>query len=258
MNLSYSKRITRPAFTDMAPFLIFLDLNTAVFGNVKLVPSYSKNYQLDYRYKTISLSAQYSDETDVYEKFTPTINEETNFITFSPNNLDSRKTLTAILSFPLNPIKDWSIRYFTSLSYAQAQGELNGLFIDNSMTSVRFNMNNNIRLTDSWRVEVSGFYQSKTNLNNGGFMLPMGKLDLSLQKKVNDNLSLTLNGFNMLNTLQFRPIIENTELNLTQTGRFIFAKPQIKLTANYTFGNQRVKAKKGKVSDESSRINIGG
>ena len=258
LNLSYSKRITRPAFTDMAPYLVFLDLNTAVFGNVKLVPSYSKNYQLDYRYKTISLSAQYSDETDVYEKFTPAINEETNFITFSPNNLDSRKTLTAILSFPLNPIKDWSIRYFTSLSYAQAQGELNGLFIDNSMTSVRFNMNNNIRLTDSWRVEVSGFYQSKTNLNNGGFMLPMGKLDLSLQKKVNDNLSLTLNGFNMLNTLQFRPIIENTELNLTQTARFIFAKPQIKLTANYTFGNQRVKAKKGKVSDESSRINIGG
>ena len=135
---------------------------------------------------------------------------------------------------------------------------MNGLFIDNSVTSVRFNMNNNIRLTDSWRVEVSGFYQSKTNLNNGGFLLPMGKLDLSLQKKVNDNLSLTLNGFNMLNTLQFRPIIGNTELNLTQTARFIFAKPQIKLTANYTFGNQRVKAKKGKVSDESSRINIGG
>ena len=258
LNLSYSKRITRPAFTDMAPFLIFLDLNTAVFGNVGLVPSYSKNYQLDYRYKTISLSAQYSDETDVYEKFTPTINEETNFITFSPNNLDSRKTLTAILSFPLNPIKDWSVRYFTSLSYAQVQGEMNGLFIDNSMTSVRFNMNNNVRLTDSWRVEVSGFYQSKTNLNNGGFMLPMGKLDLSLQKKVNDNLSFTLNGFNMLNTLQFRPIIENTELNLTQTAQLIFTKPQVKLTVNYTFGNQRVKAKKVKVSDEASRINVKG
>ena len=89
-------------------------------------------------------------------------------------------------------------------------------------------------------------------------MLPMGKLDLSLQKKVNDNLSFTLNGFNMLNTLQFRPIIENTELNLTQTAQLIFVKPQVKLTVNYTFGNQRVKAKKAKVSDEASRINVKG
>ena len=40
LNISYSKRISRPAFTDMAPMLIFLDLNTAVFGNLSLKPSY--------------------------------------------------------------------------------------------------------------------------------------------------------------------------------------------------------------------------
>ena len=122
LNISYSKRISRPAFTDMAPMLIFLDLNTAVFGNLSLRPSYSRNYQIDYRFKSVGLSAQYSNENDVFARFSPTIDTETNFITYSPNNLDKRETITAILNFPIIPTKNWKIRYFTSLSYSEVNG----------------------------------------------------------------------------------------------------------------------------------------
>ena len=258
LNISYSKRISRPAFTDMAPMLIFLDLNTAVFGNLSLRPSYSKNYQIDYRYKSVGLSAQYSNEKDVFARFSPTIDTETNFITYSPNNLDKRETITAILNFPIIPIKIWKIRYFTSLSYSEVNGLVDTRLINNSITSLRFNMNNDLNITDSFTIQVVGFYQTKRNLNNGGYMRPMGKLDISAQKKLDENIILTLNGTNLLNTMKFRPMIDTPELNLLQMAEFNFLKPQAKITLTYNFGNSNVKTKKIKSAEESKRINTTG
>ena len=258
LNISYSKRISRPAFTDMAPMLIFLDLNTAVFGNLSLRPSYSRNYQIDYRFKSVGLSAQYSNENDVFARFSPIIDTETNFITYSPNNLDKRETITAILNFPIIPTKNWKIRYFTSLSYSEVNGLVDTRLINNSITSLRFNMNNDFNITDSFTIQVVGFYQTKRNLNNGGYMRPMGKLDISAQKKIDENIILTLNGTNLLNTMKFRPMIDTPELNLLQQAEFNFLKPQAKITLTYNFGNSNVKTKKIKSSEESKRINTTG
>lgn len=258
LNISYSKRISRPAFTDMAPMLIFLDLNTAVFGNLSLRPSYSRNYQIDYRFKSVGLSAQYSNENDVFARFSPTIDTETNFITYSPNNLDKRETITAILNFPIIPTKNWKIRYFTSLSYSEVNGLVDTRLINNSITSLRFNMNNDFNITDSFTIQVVGFYQTKSNLNNGGYMRPMGKLDISAQKKIDENIILTINGTNLLNTMKFRPMIDTPELNLLQQAEFNFLKPQAKITLTYNFGNSNVKAKKIKSSEESKRVNTTG
>ena len=254
LNISYSKRISRPAFTDMAPMLVFLDLNTAIFGNLSLRPSYSRNYQIDYRFKSVGLSAQYSNENDVFARFSPIIDTETNFITYSPNNLDKRETITAILNFPIIPTKNWKIRYFTSLSYSEVNGLVDTRLINNSITSLRFNMNNDFNITDSFTIQVVGFYQTKRNLNNGGYMRPMGKLDISAQKKIDENIILTLNGTNLLNTMKFRPMIDTPELNLLQQAEFNFLKPQAKITLTYNFGNSNVKTKKIKSSEESKRI----
>ena len=258
LNISYSKRISRPAFTDMAPMLIFLDLNTAVFGNLSLRPSYSRNYQIDYRFKSVGLSAQYSNENDVFARFSPTIDTETNFITYSPNNLDKRETITAILNFPIIPTENWKIRYFTSLSYSEVNGLVDTRLINNSITSLRFNMNNDFNITDSFTIQVLGFYQTKRNLNNGGYMRPMGKLDISAQKKIDENIILTINGTNLLNTMKFRPMIDTPELNLLQQAEFNFLKPQAKITLTYNFGNSNVKTKKIKSSEESKRVNTTG
>ena len=86
-------------------------------------------------------------------------------------------------------------------------------------------------------------------------MRPMGKLDISIQKKVDENIILTLNGTNLLNTMKFRPMIDTPELNLLQMAEFNFLKPQAKITLTYNFGNKNVKSKKIKSSEESKRIN---
>lgn len=256
LNLSYSKRIKRPAFTDMAPLLVFFDLNTAVFGNLTLQPSFSDNYQIDYRIKSLSISGQYSREKNVIARFSPNIDEDSNLITYIPNNFDLRESFNAIINFPVTIASSWKIRCFTTLSSSKVVGMLDEIPVNRSVESLRFNMNHYITLGEKLSMQLIGFYQTKQNLNNGGVMLPMGKFDVSLQRKINERLNITLNGTNLLNTMVFRPKIDIPELSLYQSGYFNFQKPQVKVTAAYNFGNQKVKGKQAKQSDESSRVNM--
>ncbi len=50
-NLSYSRRITRPSYDDIAPFVSFVDLNTFSSGNPVLRPTISDAVQGSYTYK---------------------------------------------------------------------------------------------------------------------------------------------------------------------------------------------------------------
>ena len=90
--------------------------------------------------------------------------------------------------------------------------------VNRSVESLRFNMNHYITLGEKLSMQLIGFYQTKQNLNNGGIMLPMGKFDVSLQRKINERLNITLNGTNLLNTMVFRPKIDIPELSLYQSG----------------------------------------
>ncbi len=254
LNFSYSKRITRPAFTQMAPLAAFIDLNTAIFGNLSLVPSYSDNIQFDYRFKSLNISAQYSIENDIIARFSPTIDAETNFVTFTPNNFDKRKSFNVIFSYPLNPLNFWSIRLFTTFSSSAIEGSIGEVSIDRRMESARINMNNDIKISDTTSLQIVGFYQSKQNLNNGGILLPLGKLDISLQKKINENLNITLNGTNIFNTMGFRPVIDTPELNMMQRGFLNLSKPQAKMTITYNFGNNNIKTKTIRESEEAKRV----
>ncbi len=53
MNLSYSKRITRPKFDDLAPFVIFFDPNTFFSGNPAVQPSIANAIKLGFNYRSI-------------------------------------------------------------------------------------------------------------------------------------------------------------------------------------------------------------
>ncbi|MGC4022320.1 MAG: TonB-dependent receptor [Cyclobacteriaceae bacterium] len=60
IQFSYSRRITRPTYNDIAPFVFFWGPNTFSAGNTSLWPSISDAIQLSYRYKQWITSVQFS------------------------------------------------------------------------------------------------------------------------------------------------------------------------------------------------------
>jgi len=60
VNLSYSRRIDRPDYSDLNPFVYYLDQYTYAEGNPFLKPQYTNNFELDYTYnKSYNLSLSY-------------------------------------------------------------------------------------------------------------------------------------------------------------------------------------------------------
>ena len=253
LNLSYSKRINRPAFTDLAPFVLFFDLDSGVQGNTSLQPSFTNNFQIDYRYKSISISAQYADEKDVMGRFQPKFLEN-GFLILRPENLDSQKTLSAILNFPVYPANWWDIRFFTTYSYSNLVHQSDQYDLDRINSSVIFNINNDITLGKDYTLQIFGTYRSK-QLFGAYDLLPAGMLNLTLQKKT-DKFIYTLNAVNILDTNFFRWDSDIPGIKLESFGYIDFTPPQVKFNIAYNFGNQNLKSKKVKASDQTKRIQI--
>ena len=254
LNLSYSNRINRPPFTDLAPFTIFFDLDQAILGNTSLQPSFTNNFQIDYRFKTISISSQYSIETDPIGQFTPSIDETNGFITLRPDNLDRFTNFSSVISFPINPINEWGIRFSGTYSFSRLKNETAIYTIDQENSSISLNLDNNITLKNDFLIQIIGQYNSK-RFYGIYEELANGTLNVAIQKK-KGNFIYTLNGENILDTKKIRRNALIPELNYETKFVADFSPPQFKISIAYNFGNQKIKTKEIKESEEAKRINF--
>jgi len=117
----YGKRITRPTFNDMAPFVIFLDPYTFFSGNPAVQPAISNNFELGYTFKSALVSLNYGIEDSTIANFQSTIIEGTNKQLLFTENLRQVKTLSLTLSFPLTPVSWWNMYYNISGVLQEAQ-----------------------------------------------------------------------------------------------------------------------------------------
>jgi len=117
----YGKRITRPTFNDMAPFVIFLDPYTFFSGNPAVQPAISNNFELGYTFKSALISLNYGIEDSTIANFQSTIIEGTNKQLLFTENLRQVKTLSLTLSFPLTPVSWWNMYYNISGVLQEAQ-----------------------------------------------------------------------------------------------------------------------------------------
>lgn len=253
LNISASRRINRPAFTDMAPFVWFVDLNQAFQGNVSLRPSYTNNLQLDYRFKSLNLSLQYTRETDGISRFQPQI-DPNGFVTVIPDNIDFQNTFSAVLSYSFYPISVWNLRCFTTFSQTRLENNIDGNLYVNDNSNIRLNLNNDFTFEKGFSFQVWGFYQSKSVFGIN-MMKAMTSLNISLQKK-HKNFTYTLNGSNLLDMQKYRFETKGVIDDYYQNIIFDAIPPQIKFSVAYSFGNQDIKKIKLKDKEEASRIEI--
>ena len=254
-NLSLSRRINRPAFTDLAPFTFFVDVDQAFQGNVSLLPSYTNNIETSYRVKNLLFTIQYSEEKNLISKFQPQINLDTGFITIIPRNLDLQKSANIQFSYSAYPFQFWNLRMFSSYTYAEIEHQLEDALYTNSNSSFRFTLNNSFEIGNNFSFQIWGYYNTRSifGLNE---TLPRGSLNLAIQKKI-ENLTITLNGNNLLDTEHWRFETNNPDDGFNQYFDLDFRPPQVKLSAIYNFGDKNIKSKKSNQRNGSTRMQVG-
>jgi hypothetical protein len=156
--VSYGKRINRPYFQDLNPFVSPLDRFTYYAGNPYLNPSFAYNYELSYRYKgyfTATVAHGYSKD-DIAE--TIEINEG---IYYSrPGNIGKSKNYSLMLTADIPFAKWWRANFYNEITHSKFNSLLYGEPLDSSGTWWYFSANNTFTFSDKWSAELGGTYQT--------------------------------------------------------------------------------------------------
>lgn len=256
-NLSYSRRINRPSFSVMAPFVIFLDTRTSVGGNAALRPALANTFQADYTRRSLSLSVQYTDEDFTIVGFQNRFDPSTNTQLILPDNLEGQKTASLTVSFPVKVTNWWKMRYFSTVLWQESTTveDLGTFTFD--QTNFRLNGNQTFTLGNDYTAELSGFYQTRS-LNGNVRFEPLGILNFGIQKKFKGGSRLAFNLSDIFNSLKRVGITDIPEENIYIERLFDFSQRTFKLTYSASFGSKGVKKERNRktgADEEKNRVN---
>jgi len=256
-NLSYSRRITRPTFNDMAPFVIFIDPYTFFSGNAALQPSITDAVGASYVFKKKILSLSYSYSSSPITNFSPTVDSATNIETLAADNQRNQKTFSVSLSLPFTVNKWWSMQNNVNAVWQELNAFLNKAPIRITQENFSISSTQTFTLPKDISLELTGDYNS-TGLFGIYKVQPYGELNVGVQKKlVKQRSTIRLNAYNILNTMVFKPAVDLPEQNLVASGKLVFSYPSFRVTFTHNFGNDKVKQQRDRPSgneEEKSRV----
>jgi len=181
---SFGRRIDRPNYQDLNPFVVVLDKYSAFVGNPFLRPQYSNNYELTYNYKKlISVSMVYSLLTDYQVEHDY---QQGDIFFASSINLGTTisKGINANLTFA--PAKWWNFSLYTQLYRNSYEGQLKNSYLTSARTFFYATTTSQLVFSKGWSGEFTAFYQSKSVW--GQFASQARKqVNIGLQKKVLNN-----------------------------------------------------------------------
>ncbi|MEK8179990.1 TonB-dependent receptor [Flavobacterium buctense] len=231
--INYGRRINRPYFQDLNPFVSPLDRFTFYSGNPFLNPSFANNYELSYRYKSIlSTTLSYgSSKDDINE----TIEINDGIYYSRPGNIGKSQFFSLNASLQLELNKWWSTNIYNEVTYTRYKSKLYTEDLESSGTFWSVNVNNSFKFQKGWSAELSGNYH--TDIVSAQFViLSRSSINIGVQKKIlKDKATIKLSGndifYSNLNNGIIRNL-QNTEANWRNKldSRFVV------LTFTYSFG----------------------
>ncbi len=241
LNLGYSRRIQRPTFNDLAPFVFFVDPNTFFSGNPALLPAIIDGIKTDINFRRANISLEYSQTKNPIAPFQPEIDPINKRQILRSQNLDYQKIYSINLSIPWI-INDWwdfqlnSGNFYTRLRTAHL--EENASFDFFNFTA---NVISNFKLPREFSAEITGVYQSKMNWGIWHFN-PLGNLNIGFQKKLNNDkgtLRLTFDDIFYNYIWQLNSSIP--EYNVTSIFVGDLHMQSIRLNYTRNFGNKKLR-----------------
>ncbi|MEL7530114.1 MAG: TonB-dependent receptor [Bacteroidota bacterium] len=262
--LNFSRRIDRPRYQDLNPFINQLDQLTFNRGNPFLRPQFTNNLQFTYTYQyRYSASISYSLTDDFFTQITDTLNGQASFIT--QENLSTRQVISANISAPLPITKWWSSYTNLSVNNTQNSGDFNlegetGKEIDINRTTFNIYQQHTFSLPKGISLELSGFYNSPSIWGANYLTREFWAVNAGAQMRLFDNRAvLKVSVSDLFYSMQWQGTQEFGGLYFDASGGW--ESRQFKVNLTYNFGNQKVKAsrrRKTGLQDESKRASGGG
>jgi len=162
MNLSYTRRINRPDYSSLNPFITYQSPLFSNQGNPLLRPEFTHSLEWNHTLKNRYIITPFYNYTQTYYSEFPYQIEGTQEIRYTFGNLGSHQNVgvQAILPFKINKQINWQhsllgLYQQYVISYDSIQEKPEGVFW-------RYQSSFSVELNKNLNIEISGYYESKS------------------------------------------------------------------------------------------------
>ena len=259
LGMNYGRRINRPNYEDLNPFIMFLDKYTFEQGNPNLQPQFSHNVELSHTYKGfLTTTLNYTRTTDIINQVLEQ-NTDKNETFVKKANIAKQRQYGIAVSANGQVTKWWSGNLYVNVFNNRFEGIINGDSVEIGATTGMMNINNQFKFSKTWSGELSGWV--RTPGVDGVFKIQsMGMMNIGVSKQIiKGKGTLRLVVRDVLYTQKAKGNIKYSNIDASfQQKR---DSRQIALGFTYRFSKGKVggaKRRTSGASEEQNRVKVGG
>jgi hypothetical protein len=249
-----NRRITRPNYRLLNPFVYYIDPLTTEKGNPSLRPQYSTNLEMDHVIKgTYQFTLGYSVTEDAFQQIFEQ-NEEARSSTTFTANFDKTKNINFQGVVPIELASWWNSSNLVQVNYNKFKSLLGADILDISQVSYLLRTQHNFTLPKGFKFELVGIYLSP-QIWGQGEVAGFGWVDAGMTKSLmKDKLSLSINGGDLFRTQWIRASINFADIDTSIRQYRNEQSARITLRYNFSKGQSfRVNSNSGS-SEERKRL----
>ena len=186
LQLAYTKRISRPSYTDLASFVRYSDPSAVYTGNPLLKPTITNNLKLGYTFRDYTLSLLFSRDDHPIARNQLTESPARNLLYVSPQNLTWQNNITLQVDLPWKVNNWWTMNYGFTGGLRQFKAEYTLQPVQISYFGYSVNINQRFKLPRSFSAEISGWYNS-ASYNGTTKVGRMGALNIGIKKELKNS-----------------------------------------------------------------------
>jgi len=254
LSIGYDRRITRPNYQDLNPFVGFIGQYSYSTGNPFLKPEYYNVYSISDLYKDkykveLRLTVTQDMFAPVYEQ-----NDSTKIYVTTLNNIGTRYEYEAEFTIPVDVTKWWNINIDLDAGYAKYI--YNQDSAHKSTYELNLQLNQSFTINKGLKAEIYGFYSSPTYYGIKQYKTQYAVRAGLSQSVLHNNGSIRLMITDIFNSDEYQYTSNYSNLDLT--GKEKVGSRFVMLTFTYRFGKQTVKSQTrhtGGNADDQKRLN---
>lgn len=256
LSLIYGRRIVRPNYRSMNPFVEVKDQFLYDRGNPELKPELIDNIEISWL-----LKKQYSFNVFYSRRDNPIsmsfLVDDNSRVLIMPLNLSGNNSFGLRVGlYNLQPFKWWTAHINGSLTYKKFDWMTSGKTFENEITTPMIYISNQLALPYRWSGEIYGFYSGKM-IEGQTKVKPLWTMSVGVRKNLlNDKFSMYIYAQDIFHSNRPRVTVDSNWLYYTSKEKNDSRMIGISLSYRFNRGKEIKKTQNDNKIEESKRIGL--